>query len=93
MVTALSDDPKWDFVSRFFAPVAGIDEDPVTGSSHSYLAPFWSSRLNKNKLQAKQVSPREGTMECELMPGERVLLKGQAVTVFRGELMANSYLR
>jgi len=68
-----------DFVSRFFAPKYGIPEDPVTGSAHCMLAPYWAARLNKTELQARQVSPRGGDVQCELH-GERVLLAGRAVT-------------
>ena len=59
-----------DFVSRFFAPIAGIDEDPVTGSAHSQLIPFWSEKLGKNVMQAKQLSQRGGDIYCE-QKGER----------------------
>ncbi len=74
-----------DFVSRFFAPNAGIPEDPVTGSAHSTLVPFWSERLNKNKMIAKQLSQRGGTLVCE-NNGERVLISGKAVCYLVGEL-------
>jgi PhzF family phenazine biosynthesis protein len=75
------------FVSRFFAPGAGIDEDPVTGSAHCALAPFWSERLRKKRLTGRQVSARGGRVRCEVQDGgERVTLGGQAVTVLRGEL-------
>ena len=68
-----------DFVSRFFAPKYGIDEDPVTGSAHCALTPYWSQRLGKRVLRARQVSKRGGDVECE-MSGDRVLLRGAAVT-------------
>jgi PhzF family phenazine biosynthesis protein len=87
IVTAPSDDPAYDFVSRFFAPALGINEDPVTGSAHCYLAPFWAQRLGKNSLRGHQASARGGMVGCEWM-GDRVLLRGQAVTVLRGELLA-----
>lgn len=74
-----------DVVSRFFAPAAGIPEDPVTGSAHTTLAPFWAQRLGKDDFLAHQASPRGGTIEVSLR-GDRVLLGGQAVTVLRGEL-------
>lgn len=74
-----------DFVSRFFAPKVGIPEDPVTGSAHCTLAPYWAERLGKQALTAKQVSKRGGDLSCERR-GSRVLLAGQAVTVMRGEL-------
>ena len=87
IVTSRSATPDWDFVSRFFAPAAGVDEDPVTGSAHCCLAPFWSRRLNKTSFRARQISPRGGELKVELK-GDRVLLGGQAVTVLRAELLA-----
>ena len=75
-----------DFVSRFFAPGAGIAEDPVTGSAHCELAPYWASRLGHSRLQAKQLSKRGGEVDCEVA-GDRVLLRGRAVTVIQGELI------
>ena len=74
-----------DFVSRFFAPRAGIAEDPVTGSAHCTLTPYWAARLGKNKLRAKQVSARGGDLLCELS-GERVLIAGKVVEYLRGEI-------
>ena len=85
IVTARGDDPETDFVSRFFAPAAGIDEDPVTGSSHCALGPHWGPRLGKTVLRARQLSKRGGSMRVELK-GDRVILTGQAVTVWTGEL-------
>ncbi|MCC6877238.1 MAG: PhzF family phenazine biosynthesis isomerase [Sandaracinaceae bacterium] len=76
-----------DFVSRFFAPGSGIDEDPVTGSAHCALGPYWSERLGKPILRAYQASARGGELEVEPR-GDRVLLRGRAVTVLRGELLA-----
>ncbi len=87
MVTALSDDPRFDFVSRFFAPAAGIDEDPVTGSAHCCLGPFWGGRLGKDHMTAFQASARGGVVRVHL-EGSRVRLGGNAVTVLRGELLA-----
>jgi PhzF family phenazine biosynthesis protein len=78
-----------DFVSRFFAPAVGIDEDPVTGSAHCCLAPYWSSRLGRDRLVGAQLSPRGGEVGVELA-GERVYLRGDAVTVSRGELLAEA---
>lgn len=69
---------KADFVSRFFAPKAGVPEDPVTGSAHSTLIPYWSERLNKNKLHAYQISPRGGELFCQDL-GERVKIAGQGI--------------
>ena len=77
----------YDFVSRFFAPASGIDEDPVTGSAHCCLGPFWSTRLNKAEFVAYQASARGGIVRVRL-EGDRVLLGGQAVTVLRGHLLA-----
>lgn len=74
-----------DFVSRFFAPKAGIDEDPVTGSAHSALIPYWGERLKKNKLQAWQISPRKGELWCEWQ-GDRVKMAGKAVTYLQGTI-------
>lgn len=86
MVTSASSSSEYDFVSRFFAPRSGIDEDPVTGSSHCCLGPFWSKRLGKNQLVAYQASARGGVLRVRVS-GERVYLGGQAVTVLRGELL------
>ena len=74
-----------DFVSRFFAPKYGIPEDPVTGSAHCELAPYWAEKLGKNTLSAKQVSRRGGNINCEVK-GDRVLLSGQAVTFMEGDI-------
>ena len=74
-----------DFVSRFFAPNCGVPEDPVTGSSHCTLVPYWAARLGKNQLRAKQVSPRGGDLWCELR-GDRVTMAGHAVLYLRGEI-------
>jgi predicted PhzF superfamily epimerase YddE/YHI9 len=74
-----------DFVSRYFAPSYGIPEDPVTGSTHCSLAPYWSNRLGKSHLHARQLSERGGELWCEVR-GDRVILKGQAVLILKGEL-------
>jgi PhzF family phenazine biosynthesis protein len=74
-----------DFVSRFFAPVIGIDEDPVTGSAHSQLIPFWSYKLGKNKMRAKQLSKRGGDLHCE-QKGDRVIMGGKCVFYMKGEI-------
>jgi len=87
IVTAEGDEPGVDFVSRFFAPAAGIDEDPVTGSAHCALGPFWGKRLNKTELTGYQCSKRGGTVRIRL-EGDRVKLGGECVTVVRGELTA-----
>ncbi|MEM6705295.1 MAG: PhzF family phenazine biosynthesis protein [Acidobacteriota bacterium] len=79
--------PKADFVSRFFAPRVGIDEDPVTGSAHCALAPFWAKRLGRDELLGFQASERGGAVRVRLL-GERVELAGQASTVFTGTLSA-----
>lgn len=76
---------KVDFVSRFFAPGAGIDEDPVTGSAHSQLIPFWSEKLNKHKMHALQLSKRCGEIWCE-QRGDRVIMKGSAVYYMKGAI-------
>lgn len=74
-----------DFVSRFFAPKFGIPEDPVTGSAHCELAPYWANKLGKNTLSAKQVSKRGGNLTCE-MKADRVVLSGGAITFMEGEI-------
>ncbi len=87
IVTARSENPQFDFVSRFFAPGSGIDEDPVTGSAHSALTPFWTERLKKNEMTGFQASARGGVVKVR-MEGDRVSMSGQAVTVLRGDLLA-----
>lgn len=74
-----------DFVSRFFAPSAGVDEDPVTGSAHSQLIPFWSEKLGKKKMFARQLSQRGGELECKWW-GDRVTMAGQCVFYMKGEI-------
>jgi PhzF family phenazine biosynthesis protein len=86
IVTSLAAPGDYDFVSRFFAPGSGIPEDPVTGSSHCALGPFWSARLGKSELLAYQASARGGVIRVRLA-GDRVKLGGQAVTVLRAELV------
>jgi predicted PhzF superfamily epimerase YddE/YHI9 len=85
IVTARSDDPAFDFVSRFFAPAAGINEDPVTGSAHCCLGPYWGARLGKKEMVGFQASARGGIVRVALR-GNRVILAGQAVTVLRAQL-------
>jgi PhzF family phenazine biosynthesis protein len=85
IVTAPGDAPGVDFVSRFFAPDAGIPEDPVTGSAHCTLMPYWTSRLGRASLHARQVSRRGGELWCSLS-GDRVEIAGQAKTYIRGEI-------
>ncbi|MFE7278145.1 PhzF family phenazine biosynthesis protein [Streptomyces sp. NPDC057623] len=89
IATARAEDPArgYDFVSRCFFPNVGIDEDPVTGSAHTALAPFWSERLGRAELTGLQASPRSGRVRTELL-GDRTLLSGRAVTVIDGELLA-----
>jgi len=87
VVTSLSAGPDHDFVSRYFAPWVGIDEDPVTGSAHCCLGPYWGQQLGKNRLSAIQASARGGVIQIRL-EGERVVLGGNAVTISRGELLA-----
>jgi predicted PhzF superfamily epimerase YddE/YHI9 len=86
IVTARSDRPEFDFISRFFAPAAGVPEDPVTGSAHCTLAPYWSERLGRKTLTGFQASRRGGVVGVEVA-GVRVRLSGSAVTVWRGELV------
>ena len=85
-VTSRADSPGYDFVSRFFAPGSGVPEDPVTGSAHCALGPYWQSRLGKSELVGYQASPRGGIVRVRVV-GDRVKLGGKAVTVLRGELL------
>ena len=86
IITSRAESSSYDFVSRFFGPAVGIDEDPVTGASHTCLTPYWSAKLGKQKLRAYQASARGGSLRLE-MSGDRVHIGGQAVTVMRGELV------
>ena len=88
IVTSPSSDSLYDFVSRYFAPGSGVDEDPVTGSAHCCLAPFWSERLGKSSMTGFQASARGGIVHVRLN-GDRVILGGNAVTILRGELLAS----
>ena len=81
---------KYDFVSRCFFPQTGVNEDPVTGSAHTTLIPYWSKILNKTSLIAKQISHRGGILECEL-ENDRVIISGKAVLFLDGEITLNSY--
>jgi len=85
IVTAPSSGPRFDFVSRFFAPQVGVNEDPATGSSHCALGPFWSERLGKERLTGHQISRRGGVIHV-IVRGDRVVIGGRAVTMLRGEL-------
>ncbi|MEJ2184864.1 MAG: PhzF family phenazine biosynthesis protein [Gemmatimonadota bacterium] len=85
IVTAPSDSPDYDFVSRFFGPASGVPEDPVTGSAHCCLGPYWGQRLGRKEMVGYQASARGGVVRVRL-EGERVTLAGQAVTVLRGTL-------
>lgn len=87
IVTSRPATAEFDFVSRFFAPGSGIDEDPVTGSAHTALGPYWGEKLGKSEFTAYQASARGGIVRVRLN-GERVILGGQAVTVMTGELLA-----
>ena len=87
IVTARGETAGFDFVSRFFAPRAGVDEDPVTGSAHCCLGPYWRGRLGRDAFTAWQASARGGVVKV-VVAGDRVLLSGQAVTGLRGELLA-----
>ncbi len=86
IVTTADSTGEFDFVSRFFVPGAGIDEDPVTGSAHCALGPYWQPKLGKSEFSAWQASPRGGHVNLEVQ-GDRVLLRGHAVTVLQGELI------
>lgn len=86
IVTARASIPGFDFVSRYFAPAVGVNEDPVTGSAHCYLTPYWTAQLGAQELSAYQASERGGELRLRL-EGERVMICGQAVTVMAGELL------
>ena len=88
IVTSLAASSEYDFVSRFFAPAVGINEDPVTGSAHCALGPFWQQRLHRDEFLAYQASARGGFVRVKLK-GDRVYLGGQAITVFQGELRSS----
>ncbi len=87
IVTAKSGEQEVDFVSRFFAPAVGIDEDPVTGSAHCALAPYWSKKLRKKNLRARQVSRRGGEVFCQIRENDRIGLRGHAVLFMVGEIV------
>ena len=84
IVTARSS--EFDFVSRCFFPKTGVDEDPVTGSAHAVMIPYWASQLGKNKMVAKQISERSGILYCEL-DDDRVIIGGFATIFFHGEII------
>ncbi len=84
-VICTSKSENYDFVSRFFAPAVGVNEDPVTGSAHTMLIPFWAEKLGKTEMVAKQVSARGGILHCKLA-GDRVKIGGKAVTFLTGEI-------
>jgi len=83
IITATS--MRYDFVARFFAPKYGIPEDPVTGSAYTQLAPYWASKLGKQKFKAKQLSSRGGELYCEIL-GDRVLISGKATKHMEGKI-------
>ncbi len=86
IVTSKSDFSRFDFVSRFFAPAIGVNEDPVTGSSHCCLGYYWEKRLGKSEFAARQLSKRGGTIRVKVS-GDRIILGGQAITVLKGDLL------
>jgi predicted PhzF superfamily epimerase YddE/YHI9 len=86
IVTSLASSKDYDFVSRFFAPQVGVNEDPVTGSAHCTLSPFWSKRFGRDELVGYQASACGGVVRVRLS-GDGVYLGGQAITVLRGELV------
>jgi predicted PhzF superfamily epimerase YddE/YHI9 len=87
IVTAKASGSDYDFVSRFFAPAFGVPEDPVTGSAHCCLGPYWAEKLGKIDLVGYQCSPRGGTVRVGVR-GDRVLLQGHAITTLMGEFLA-----
>jgi predicted PhzF superfamily epimerase YddE/YHI9 len=86
IVTSLAPTAEYDFVSRYFAPRVGVDEDPVTGSNHCCLGPFWGARLGLSALRGFQASPRGGIVGMQLA-GPYVYLSGRTVTIFHGQLL------
>jgi len=86
IVTAQAGDDTADFVSRFFGPRVGVPEDPVTGSAHCALAPYWADRINRRRLTGRQTSTRGGTVQVEVTDDGHVELAGEAITVFRADL-------
>lgn len=86
LVTALSENPEFDFESRYFWPWSGTNEDPVTGGTHTFLAKYWGMRLNKTKMNSFQCSERTGFMEVELLDEEKMTIKSKAQIVLKGEL-------
>ena len=90
IVTSIAEtSSEFDFVSRFFCPGLGINEDPVTGAAHCCLAPYWRNKLNKDEFLAYQATRRGGVVKVNYSGGDRVYLRGQAVTVLRGELIGS----
>ncbi|OFX87154.1 MAG: isomerase [Bacteroidetes bacterium GWF2_33_16] len=81
IITAASKNPDYDFISRYFAPGVGVLEDPVTGTAHCYLAPYWGQKLNKTVMTGFQASERSGTIECELIENNRVLFRAKAIVM------------
>jgi predicted PhzF superfamily epimerase YddE/YHI9 len=86
IVTARASGPEYHFVSRFFAPALGVDEDPVTGAAHCVLGPYWGAKLGQSEVIGYQASTRGGMVRVGLA-GKRVRLRGQAVTILQGELL------
>lgn len=85
-ITAPANDEGYDFVSRFFSPASSITEDPVTGSTHTMLIPYWAQKLGKTQMLARQVSQRGGDLRCQLV-GDRVHIAGQAATYLVGKVL------
>lgn len=81
IITAKSKNPEYDFISRYFAPGVGVQEDPVTGTAHCYLAPYWGEKLKKKLVVGFQASERSGVVECELIDNNRVLLRANAIVI------------
>ena len=86
IVTSKSDDSSYDFVSRCFYTALGVNEDPVTGSAHCCLGPYWGNKLQKDRLHAKQLSVRQGELDL-VLSGDRIIISAQAVTTLKGELV------
>jgi len=81
MIMINSKNPDYDFISRYFAPGVGVLEDPVTGTAHCYLAPYWGQKLTKKVMTGFQASDRSGSIECELIDNNRVLLRAKAIVI------------
>ena len=90
IATAPADSDDYDFVSRYFCPAVGVDEDPVTGSAHASLGPYWQAKLGKSSMRARQISDRAGILQVSCGENDRVSISGQAITILKGEFQPKS---